>query len=381
MATHPICLYRADGIALELPLVSELASDFGFPLVEDPRRTERAVVIGMFVTRPLLRAWRSPVLTAAGHLDLGSVDQLVASVRGAEGGGVISGGHPFDAERLAVHYGLVDAVLVGSGTVFAEGFAPGHEARADTEPVTGREAEAAGASGGYIWQDYTPLSWPQLSSRAATVGAGIQATRAIWQRMGVLSARDRPAQIVVTESGRQATDGRHLWDAAIFAARHPDGSPIETYVLTSETGARRLLTDGRARGRHLEDRLLVISSPGAPDRIDVAALPTMLRARLDIRLANHDGGRTALAAFVRAKAVAQLNLTIMRQRSLLEQIRQDPRLTPAQRATLLRDLSERCEFLFPGVGGIPAHYRPLQLLSYEDDLVVATLATHDVSPA
>ncbi|MFM8354687.1 MAG: hypothetical protein ACKOBM_07265, partial [Gammaproteobacteria bacterium] len=107
----------------------------------------------------------------------------------------------------------------------------------------------------------------------------------------------------------------------------------------------------------------------------------MLRARLDIRLANHDGGRTALAAFTRAKALAQLNLTIMRQRSLLEQIGQDPRLTPAQRATLLRDLPERCEFLFPEPGGIPAHYRPLQLLSYEDDLVVATFATHDVSPA
>lgn len=371
MATHRICLFRdgantplgpeggaLGGIALELPLAPEVGADYGFPLVENPRVTDRALVLGMFVTRPLARAWQQPILMPDGAPDLGRLCQLVANVRGAEGGSLISGGNAFDAERLALHYGLVDAVLIGSGTLFAEGY-----------------SQRVGNVGrGYLWQDYTPLAWPQLADRAAVVAAGIRSTRRSWQRLGVLSSRDRPAQIVVTASGRQAADGRQVGDAAIFTARHPDGSPIEAYVLTSETGAERLLaTDGR-RWRNQEDRLLVVSPPGEPDRIDLSAVPTMLRARLDIRIANHDGGRTVLEAFVRAGAVPQLHLTVMRNRSLADQIGQDARLPLDLRVTLQRDLAQRCELLFSG-GEIPGEYRPLQVLSDGEDAVVVAFDT------
>lgn len=371
VATRRICLFRdgantplgpeggaLGGIALELPLAPEVGADFGFPLVEDPRATDRALVLGMFVTRPLARAWQQPILTPDGAPDLGRLCQLVANVRGAEGGSLISGGNAFDAERLALHYGLVDAVLIGSGTLFAEGYS----------------RRVGNVGPGYLWQDYTPLGWPQLADRAAVVAAGIRSTRRSWQRLGVLSSRDRPAQIVVTASGRQAADGRQVGDAAIFTARHPDGSAIEAYVLTSETGAQRLLaTDGR-RWRNHDDRLLVVSPPGEPDRIDLPAVPTMLRRRLDIRIANHDGGRTVLDAFVHAGAVPQLHLTIMRNRSLAEQIGQDVRLPLDLRVGLQRDLAQRCELLFPG-GEIPGEYRPLQVLSDGEDAVVIAFDT------
>lgn len=371
MAAQRICLFRdragdivsperaaASRIALEVPLATDLGSNFGFPLVEDPRVTDRALMIGMFVTRPLAQAWQQPILTADGAPDLRPLRQLVANVRGAEGGWLISGGNAFDAERLALHYGLVDAVLIGSGTLFAEGYSP----------------RVGNAVSGYLWQDYTPLAWPQLADRAAVVAAGIRSTRRSWQRLGVLSSRDRPAQIVVTESGRRAVDGRHVGDAAIFTARHPDGSPIEAYVLTSETGAQRLLATDERRWRNHDDRLLVVSPPGEPDRIDLRAVPTLLRRRLDIRIANHDGGRTVLNAFVHAGAVPQLHLTIMRNRSLAEHIGQDARLPLGLRVALQRDLAQRCELLFPG-GEIPAGYRPLQVLSDGEDAVVVAFDT------
>lgn len=371
MAAQRICLFRdgagdivsperaaASRIALEAPLAADLGSDFGFPLVEDPRVTDRTLMIGMFVTRPMAQAWQQPILMADGAPDLRPLRQLVANVRGAEGGWLISGGNAFDAERLALHYGLVDAVLIGSGTLFAEGY----------------PQQLGDGDAGYLWQDYTPLAWPQLAGRAQVLASGIRATRRSWQYMTLLSARERPAQIVVTASGRPGRDGRQIGDAAIFTARHPDGSPIEAYVLTSETGAQRLLATAWGRWCDQQDRLLVVSPRGEPDRIDLFAVPTMLRTQLDIRIANHDGGRTVLDAFVRAGAVVQLHLTIMRNRSLTEQIHRDARLSLDLRATLQQDLAQRCEFLFPG-GVIPAHYRALQVLSDGKDAVVVAFDT------
>lgn len=322
-----------------------------FPLVEDPRQTDKTVILGMFVLRPARLAWR-PVDES---IDFGAAADWCFNVRGVDGGWLIAGGNPLDAFRLALQYGLADAVIVGSNTVAKEGV-------------------DHGAQPGYLWQPYGPASWPHLAAIDSGISNKIEKVREDWQRQGVLSSRQWPAQIVVSQSGEHRPPANDLFQARLFSALHPDGTPVETYVLTSEAGADRL----RERsghydlGRPIDEILIPVSPPGQPEVLDIAGVPGELRRRLDIRLANHDGGQTVLSKFSEAGVISQMNLTLMRNASVFDVLNRDPRLPAEQRRQMLDEFDTRRQLFFSGNHGLPGALKPVSVLSDGSDALVVS---------
>jgi riboflavin biosynthesis pyrimidine reductase len=322
-------------------------SKFGagdFALVEDPRLTDRTLIIGMFVLRPMSAGWTAPILQD-GKPCLFDIADWCHNISGFDGGGFIADGCAFDAYRLALQYGLSDAVLVGSGTALKEGVSH------DGHP-------------GYLWQPYGPASWPHVAAAEPELDRKLWKIRQLWQHQGLLSSRRYPAQIVVTRSGRCGTD-HDIFDAHIFHAKHPDGSSLESYILTSQTGAECLRS--RAAAHEMQDRIdsmLIVCSPdGKPDDLDIAAVPRLLRQKLDIRIANHDGGCIVLSEFSRAGALAQVNFTLMRGRSMFDVYTSKKILATASEIQELREtLASRCSFMFTGDRCIPRNLRPISIL-------------------
>lgn len=353
-------LYEDRGsIAVRLALGEELGALHPggcFPLLEDPARSARTCIIGMFVLRPAHAPWTDPVLGADGFPDsIYRARGWCFNVKGTYGGALIAAGNPLDAYRLALQYGVVDAVIVASDTVAKEGV-------------------ARGSTRGYLWQPYGPTAWPQLAGADPDLLGKILRLRTQWQRLGVLSQRRYPAQIVVSQSGRRKEGLPDILDAAIFSQRHPDGSAIEVYLLSSQAGAQRLRDRARARGAALriDHDILALSPPGEPEVLDVAAVPKMLRARLDVRIADHDGGAIVLSKFAEAGALAQLNLTLMRGRSVREVLAATDRLETARREALLESFDERAQLFFPGDRRLPRTLRPVYVIGNDGEAVVVT---------
>ena len=322
-------------IAANLPLGDTIAAlhpsadSSGFALVADPRTTPNAVIIAMMVLRPASERWMPPLDGETLPESIASITEWCYDVARVGGSWPISAGNAFDAYRLALQYGAMDAVMAGSATITREG-----------RDAPGRRA--------HLWQPYTPLSWPALKPFRDALEPSIMRVRAEWQELGALSARKYPAQIAVTQSGGAGASGDVL-DARIFDARHPDGTPVESYLLTSAAGAEALRARARSRQKNVDAQLLVAS--GDDDAaIDLARVPKLLRDRLDARLVQHDGGATSLMAFADASALSQLNLTLMRSRSVRDVLETSPRLDGAARESLLENwpLAAR---LFPSGGG------------------------------
>jgi len=354
----------ASRIALRLPLgpvLGALHPDGCFPLVKDPRGSSRACILGMMVLRPATTAWNPASLDHDHDLAarLRSVHDWCFDVDGVGGSWPISGGNVLDAYRLALQYGTVDAVLAGATTVAREGL-------------------VAGARRGHLWQPYTPLSWAVLQPHRDVLEPAIAALRIQWQELGVLSARRLPAQVAITASGRHAAGKPDLLDARMFHDCHPDGSPIEAYLLTSESGAARLRERAVAKGRRIDERLIIVSAAGRPDEIDVARVPEVLRSRLDVRLAEHDGGAVSLEAFANAGAIAQLNLTMMRARSVRDVVSSSPRIEAGLRETLLGSWQERVR-LFPlSCGRLPRAWQPVYALAQQEGDAEAVVVSYDL---
>lgn len=342
-------------VAATLSLGDELGQLGGgarFPLVEDPRVQRRTSLIGMFVLRPAQEAWTAPLLEGGSPRSLFAARDWCFNVRGVDGGWLIAGGNPLDAYRLALQYGLSDAVIVGSNTVAKEGVDHGGQP-------------------GYLWQPYGPAAWPHLHAIDAELVGRIARVRAAWQQQAVLSARRYPAQIVVSQSGEHRPPAADIFDARVFHATHPDGSPVETHVLTSETGAARMRPRALARGlARVDDLFLVASPPGRPDELDIAAVPKLLFDRLDIRVANHDGGATVLSAFSAAGVLPQINLTLMRGRSVHDVLASSEQLPEAARAAALGEFAKRRQLFFSGDHRLPGTLRPVSVLADGGDGVV-----------
>lgn len=313
-----------------------------FLLVEDPRQSQRALFVGMVVVRPALTAWAEPVLSAEGQPQLPPV-ALCSNFAGLDGGAFLAQASPLDAWRLALQYGVADAVMVGSRTVEREGVSSAQRS-------------------GYRWQPYEPVAWPQLRESGTALLEIITATRRRWQDMGVLSSRRWPAQIIVSESG---SPGAIDWlQAEICRAEHPDGSAVETHVLSSTRGASRVRERLRQRGLEQRVRVLEASSPEQPEHLDLRRVPELLRRELDLRIVNHDGGRTLHAAFVRAGILSQLQLTLMRGASVRDLVAAAP-VDDLLRSRWLSEFESRAQRYFSDAREWSNHVRPLQVLDDE----------------
>ena len=194
-----------DGCGFRLPLVESLRqyhNNGAFHLVENPKETKQATIVGMFVLRPSRDSWTSPLdsLTDCAFSEV--KNGWSYNFEGLEGGWLLANGNPLDAFRLALQYGISDAVIVSSKTVADEG--------CDTVQCDGTLRE------GYLWQPYGPCSWNSLSSLDSDLYDKIMEQRSFLQRAGVISQRRYPAQVFVTYSGLQypgANDilnGKHL---------------------------------------------------------------------------------------------------------------------------------------------------------------------------
>lgn len=344
----------ATRIALRLPL-GEIAGALHpggcFPLAVDPRETSGACLVGMMVLRPATTRWAGLRDGASLVGALREVDDWCYDVEGIGGSWPVSGGDALDAYRLALQYGTVDAVLAGAATI-------------------AREGVVAGARRAHLWQPYAPLSWAPLVPYRETLEPAIARLREDWQRMGVLSSRRYPAQIAVSASGRVSPAGADLLDARIFHDRHPDGTAIEGYVLTSEAGAGLLRERARAKGLRADAVLLVASPPGSPEEVDLARIPELLRARLDARLVEHDGGGRSLRAFVEAGAMAQLNLTLMRGRSVKDVVGGSTRIPAPDRDALLSSWEGRARLF-----DLSPEWAPFYAVAGNGEALVVSLAT------
>lgn len=348
--------------ALRLPLgdtFARLCPGGCFPLVEDPRCSREALIFGMMVLRPASRPWQ-PDLTSDLPGAVGQAGPWCYDVKGIGGSWPVSAGNAVDACRLALQYGTVDTVLAGSATVAREGL-------------------VAGARPGHLWQPYTPLRWPGLREHRAVLEPAIAELRRAWQDLGLLSERRWPAQIAITASGTTAAGQPDLLDARMFHERHPDGSPMESYLLTSLAGADRLRERARLRGQSVEERLVVVSAPECPEEIDLGRVPAVLRSRLDARLVEHDGGGISLEAFAAAGALTQLHATLMRRRSVREILESSSRLEAATREQVLGRWPAPAR-LFPSPGGVlPESWRPVYALAEEGAGGEALVVTFDLS--
>lgn len=116
---HETVYENNEKIALSLPLTDELKSLHStgtFPIVENPSITKKALIMGMFVMRPARDTWTTPV---SDFSSLYNIRDWCFNFKGLDGGGLIADGSVVDGYRLALHYGICDAVMVGSQTIAA----------------------------------------------------------------------------------------------------------------------------------------------------------------------------------------------------------------------------------------------------------------------
>ena len=363
---HRTIFEAPNKVSVNLPLSDELRvyhPQGTFPLVEDPKTTKRASIVGMFVLRPTKKGWTQPILQDQ-HPSFYDVAGWGFNVKGADGGWLIANGNVVDAYRLALQYGVSDAVMVGSTTVAKEG-------------------TPHGKNPGHLWQPYGPTSWGHLHAQDPDLLVKIMRQRGQWQAEGYLSDRKYPAQIVITQSGKESTPD--ILDARIFHEKHPDGQPIEAYILTSKTGAERIRSRAMKFGleARMDDILIVLSPDGQDDVVDLKRVPQVLYDDYEMRIVNHDGGQTILSEFARAGVLPQINLTLARGNPIYEvlqsyELKYAPMpMTEETRKEILASFEERVQYFFPNSDlKIPKEMVPVQILTdSSQDVAVVTFDT------
>ena len=259
--------------------------------------------MGMFVIRPSLVPWSSTLdIPFAGFTTTlhDTTHQWAFNYRGLDGGWLIGNQNVLDAFRLALQYGVSDAVIVSSMTVAMEGV----------------DKEGEGKQG-YMWQPYAVTDWPHLKIACPNALELINRQREAWQQQGFIPlTRKYPAQIIYTESGDRYPGSSDFLSARILTAHHPSGEPMECHILTGRLGALSIRKRVNSEFPHLRDRLdaMILLLPDAPavdgggageSGLDISVVPELLYSRLGMRLVNHDGGQRVLRAFARAGTVDQ----------------------------------------------------------------------------
>ena len=344
-------------IAVNLPLPQSMhihQPDGHFPLVYDPVKENKAIILGMFVLRPgQEESFTAPLLLSDEQGNQTPNPAVYSSnldwsynIRGLDGGWLIANGSAVDAFRLGFQYGVSDAVIVGSFTVATEGV-----------------PSADGSRPGYVWAPYIPLSWPHVAAVDKDIQEKTQETRRLWQSLGYLSSRRKyPANIVFTWSGRggdaYGSGGTpDFLSATVFQEHyHPDGEVMETYIFTSKLGAQRIRSRAERFGLSSErlEKMLHILPPiegmsaDETDEVDLTLLPRYLYEQLDIRIAQHDGGQIVLNKFFECKnVIAQFNVTLGRKTTVKDAIKTHPRIaSDEERKVYLDEFDDRVSYFF-----------------------------------
>jgi len=374
-------------------------------MTTDPHKSKRACIIGMFVLRPASVAWKEIDIQSSMYSD--SLDWAY-NLRGIDGGWLVANGSAVDAYRLAMQYALSDAVIMSSNNVSSEGVT-----------VTAKDGTR---KQGHLWQPYYPCSWGHLASSDPELLCRLEEQRCEWQKLGYLSDRKYPAQIIFTVSGRKYPSAHDFLEASIFTERHPDGSEIEVYILTSQAGAieieQRIMESFPHLACRIEKMLISIPPPHQDSSgtfldecppsdcsvlnsspkdlstdINIALIPSILYKRFNMHIVNHDGGAEVLWRFFEAGACAQMNLTLCRQQSLLEVLRENPNVSESERQEALSNFTERVQYFYqaarrddnnvsshgttnsePCSTSIPSYMKPLSVIvDGADSVAVVTL--------
>eukprot|EP01063_Lacrimia_lanifica_P007888 TRINITY_DN15058_c0_g2_i8.p2 TRINITY_DN15058_c0_g2~~TRINITY_DN15058_c0_g2_i8.p2 ORF type:complete len:392 (+),score=107.68 TRINITY_DN15058_c0_g2_i8:43-1218(+) len=370
---HRTVMTAGEKVAVALPFTDALREyhpEGVFPLLEDPKASRRAAVVGMFVLRPATAPLTGTMRAADTKALFNPALDWVYNLNGVDGGGLISATNPVDAYRLALQYTLSDAVLVGSNIAAVDGVG---------SPQLGP---------GYVWQGYAVCEWGNVKAADPGLAAKMMENRKLWQEMGYLSSRKYPAQLVFTQTGRRYEGSNYCLQARIFHDKHPNGERIEAYVLTSEKGAANVRANAAkfGLGDRIDDILVVVPPPAGEEEeggsfaVDYAAIPQLVHDRLDVKILNHDGGRDLLHAFYTAGALAQMNITLMRHKAVRDVLATYPLVDDATRAAALADFPNRLRYFFsngeetePMSHGIPAHFDIACVVTDEaDDAAIVT---------
>ena len=393
------------------PIVDEFTNLFCstfYPLAFDPRIEKKSLLIGMFVLRPIMERWEKPILD-----EHGSPESMYGICGWAyncdHGGAVISNGNCFDGTIMAFQYATCDAVIIGTKSLSLEGC-----------NVLSEEKTTV-VSYGHLCQYYSVCSWNNVYAYDAFLSEKLEKQRELLQKIGIISGRKYPAQVVISWSGGiESSDASNdFLGARVFHETHPSGEAMEVYIVTSKIGAVSLRQRARLFG--LQDRIdsmLIVLSPrcstcslgdgstngscSCSSRIDLASLPEVLYTRFDIRVANHDGGREVLRRFcATAGVMGQLSLTLCRKKSLFDLLIEKDKLLPfespvdAKSAGLEYFLSHKVAGAFtsppeheasqakeydwiykiPGMGSIPRSLVPIRIVKDFQEEVALTVFT------
>ena len=184
-----------------------------------------------------------------------TLDGVVSfGIRGRSGGGEVSGFDATDRFVMGLLRSCADAVLVGSGTLHADS---GHVRTPGFVYPEARDLYAAFRA--------------QASRRSA-----------------------EPLNVIVTGSGRL--------DLAEPTFRTPG---LETVVVTTAEGERRLRSDHGQELRTTQVRIVAETGPVPP-----AAVVGLLRRDFGVELLLHEGGPRLLGAFLAARSLDELFLTV-----------------------------------------------------------------------
>lgn len=325
-------------------------------------KTRKTAIIGMFILRPAFETWTEKPVQDNGQLSIYEVKHWVYNIDGLSGGGILANGNLMDAYRLAMQYAITDAVIIGSSTIIKDGIP-----KEDDSP-------------GYLWLPHYCAEWPHLKKADPEMMNRFRSQRKLMQRLGYASHRKYPAQIAVTRSGKKTDPD--LLSASIFHEKLPDGSPIETYIVTSKKGAEVIRE--RAADYGLEHRMDNILIPLSPEHdsaeIDLHRLPGYLFNNYNIILANHDGGKMVLEAFCNAGIMDQLNFTFARKPSLYDAVRLNADIDESLKNKILRDFSSRTRDFFDTESGrMPKSFPVTEIIIDEpDEAAVIVLDTRKI---
>jgi hypothetical protein len=386
MLAHQTVYEKSSLIAIQLPFIEELRVHHkggSFPLLKDPTKVRESLIIGMFVLRPASsRPFTDALLDESGEPNslYDSMFDWSYNLDGQDGGALVADSNEVDAYRLGMQYGLSDAVIIGTNTVCTEGVDKGDRR-------------------GYIWQAYGPLSWPHVQAVDPLILGKVEKQRKIWQELGYLSSRRYPALLVFTWTGQHYDGCPDFLQARAIQSTHPDGEPMEVYIITSQKGAERIRRRcGQFGLQERIDSLLITLPPPAPsspsaeasEEVDLTLLPKLLYERYDIRIANHDGGQKVLQAFCKAGIVDQLNLTLGRGKTLRQVLESHSGILPATKELLASEFAQRVRFFFgkdstqEGAHGIPRALTVASIISdriemVRDQVAVVTFAIDSTS--